>query len=119
MAHVMVRFDMLVKDESTGTKARLFDERYLCDHGTLCRAFGLDPVRTKFDLPDSWRGLGSQRGDGRHGGGRIRNGLVLFYDHEKRDHVEIGKVTIMREGEKIRDVDPLDPSAFYDLDAMR
>lgn len=118
MAFVMVRYDHLVEGESTGFKARVFDERYLCDHGTLCKAFALDPVRTKFDLPDSWRGIGSQRGDGR-GGPRIRNGLVLFYDHEKRDHVPIGKVTIMREGEKIRDVDPLSSGDFYNLDAMR
>lgn len=116
MGYRMVRFDRLTEDESMGTAARVVDEGFLADHGTLCRAFSLDPIRTKFDLPDSWRGVGSQRGDG-FGGPRIQNGIVYF--HDGTDYRPIGKVTIVREGEKIRDVDPLDPRDFYNLDALR
>lgn len=118
MPHTLVRFDQLAEGEAVTTKVRPFDPAYLCDHGTICRAFALDPVRTKFDLPDSWRGLGSQRGDGLSSGRRIVNGIVLFWDHEKRDHVPIGKLTIMRPEEKIRDVDPLDARDFYRLNTL-
>ena len=116
MPHTLVRFDRLTPGDVT-TKVRPFDPRYLCDHGTLCRAFGLDPVRTKFDLPDSWRGLGSQRGDGGSSGRRVVNGLVLF--HDGNDYQPIGKVEIMHPDAKIRDVDPLDPRDFYNLDSLR
>lgn len=108
----IARFDWLVERGFQKTMARAFDERFLCDHGTLCRAFNLDPVRTKFDLPSSWRGTGSDRGDG-HGGPRIQQGMVLF--HNGDDYEPIGTLTIMREGEKIRDVDPMDPREHYNL----
>lgn len=112
MPHRMIRFDQLVEGGFQKTMARAFDERFVADHGTLCRAFALDPIRTKFDLPSSWRGVGSDRGDGR-GGPRILQGIVLF--HDGSDFQPIGTVTVMREGEKIRDVDPMDPREHYNL----
>lgn len=43
------------------------------DHGVLCRAFSLDPASTRFDLPTTWRGVGSARsGLGPQLGGRRR-----------------------------------------------
>jgi hypothetical protein len=113
MPHVMIRFDKLVENAYQKTMPRAFDEAYIADHGTLCRAFSLDPIRTKFDLPSSWRGTGSDRGDGRTGP-RIRQGMVLF--HDGRDYQPIGTLTIMREGEKVRDVDPMDPREHYRFD---
>lgn len=108
----IVRFERLAEGAFQKTMARAVDERFIADHGTLCRAFSLDPIRTKFDLPSTWRGTGSDRGDGR-GGASIKNGLVFFHDGD--DYREIGTVTIMREGEKIRDVDPMDPREHYNL----
>jgi hypothetical protein len=116
MSRSVIRFDRLSEGSYQKTAARLFDDAFVDDHDTLCRAFALDPIRTKFDLPSSWRGTGSDRGDGR-AGARIRNGIVLF--HTGADYEPIGKVTIMREGEKVRDVDPMDPREHYNLDAMR
>jgi hypothetical protein len=112
MPHVMIRFDRLAEGHYQKTMPRAFDEAFVADHGTLCRAFSLDPIRTKFDLPSSWRGTGSDRGDGRTGP-RIRQGMVLF--HDGRDYEPIGTLTIMREGEKVRDVDPMDPREHYNL----
>lgn len=117
MSRSIIRFDRLEEGSFQKTQPRLFEDAFVADHGTLCRAFGLDPIRTKFDLPSSWRGTGSDRGDGNAARRRIRNGLVLF--HDGRDYQPIGKVTIMREGERVRDDDPMNPSDFYDLDAMR
>jgi hypothetical protein len=115
MSRLMIRFDRLSEGSYQKTMARLFDAACVADHDVLCRAFSLDPVRTKFDLPSSWRGVGSDRGDGHRGG--IRNGIVLF--HDGRAFEPIGKVTIMREGERVRDDDPMNPRDFYNLDAMR
>jgi hypothetical protein len=112
----LVRFDRLVEGGYAKTEVRAVDEARLDDHGTLCRAFALDPIRTKFDLPSSWRGTGSDRGDGR-GGARIINGIVFF--HDGAQFREIGKVTIMRDGEKVRDHDPMNARDFYNLDALR
>lgn len=109
-----VRFDWLVPGQSGFLKSmtRIFEEGRLCDHGTLCRAFGLDVVRAKFEIPDAWRGTGSARGDG-HRGSLMQHAMVLF--HDGNDYAPIGTLTILREGEKIRDVDPMDPREHYNL----
>ncbi len=109
MSRSVIRFDRLAEGSYQKTAARLFDDAFVADHGTLCRAFNLDPIRTKFDVPQSWTG-GASRGG-------IQNGLVLF--HNGTDYEPIGKVTIMREGERVRDDDPMNPRDFYNLNAMR
>jgi len=90
---------------------------YALDHATLCYAFGLDPVRTSFDLPSSARGIGSASGDQTRGP-RIVNGYVLWPTHgakNEKDREPIGTITFVREGERIPDVDPRNPSDFYNL----
>lgn len=112
MARRLVRLETLVPGESSRTMVRLFDERYLTDHGTICRAFSLDPVRTKVELSDAWRGVGSQRGDG-HRANTVPDGMVFF--HDGTDYKPFGKLSLPFPSEKIRDVDPVDPSDFYRL----
>lgn len=74
--------------------------RNLDDHGELCRAFGLDPVATSFDLPSSARGVGSYSSGNR--GNRRISGYVLRYGQP------IGKLHVAYEGERFRDDDPCD-----------
>jgi hypothetical protein len=75
------------------------------EHATLCRAFGLDQASFFFDLPSSVRGVGSSCAA--HGG--IRNGRIIDGYVMRAGMVEPwGKLTIIREGERIRDVDPTD-----------
>lgn len=114
---VAVKFEYIEAGERYGMKRPvMIDERDLADHGTLCRAFGLDPIRTKFDLPDSWAG-GSQRGDNHRSLRRIKNGIVFF--HDGNDYKPLGKITQVHPDEKIRDQDQTDPRTFFDLDALR
>lgn len=110
----LVRFDRLAEGKGGyyEGKVRPCDDRYLCDHGALCRAFGLDPIRAKFEIPDAWRGTGSARGDG-HRGTIAQHAMVFF--HNGNDYEPIGRLTILREGEKIRDVDPMDPRELYSM----
>ncbi len=86
-------------------------------HATLCHAFGLDPIRTTFDLPSSVRGIGSASGDQTRGP-RIRNGYVMWPTQgarNEKDREPIGILTFVREGEKIPDIDIRDQSDFYSL----
>lgn len=113
----VLQFDRLQEGSHQKTMCREVDERLLLDGETLfrtvCHVFALDPFRTKLDVAASMRGIGSLRGDG-HASGR-RDGLVLFWDEERREHVPIGKLMIKREGERVHDVDCLDPRDFYDM----
>ena len=82
------------------------------EHATLCRAFGLDQVSFFFDLPSSCRGVGSNSvgyGDGRNG--RVINGYVMRAGRDE----PWGKLTIIKESDKIRDDDPNDLRDFYNL----
>jgi hypothetical protein len=83
------------------------------EHGTLCRAFGLDPVRFYFDLPSSVRGVGmNNRGfDAGHGRRRIVNGYVMMSGVE----VPVGKLTVISDSDRFKDVDPSSVKEFYDL----
>lgn len=114
----ILQFDKLAEDSHQKTMCRAVDERLLVDEQslfrTVCHVFSLDPMRTRLDVAASMRGVGSLRGDG-HKSGR-RDGLVLFWDEEKREHVPIGKLMIKREGERVHDVDCLDQRDFYNLD---
>jgi hypothetical protein len=80
------------------------------EHSTLCRVFGLDPIRFWFDLPSTVRGVGSMSGahaDAR----RIINGYVMMAGLDE----PVGKLTIVRDGDKFKDVDPRDKREFFDL----
>lgn len=86
------------------------------EHATLCRVFGLDPVRFYFDLPSSVRGVGSSSsgyGGAQRSGRRLQNGLVLM--SAPGGPIPVGKLTICFESERFRDVDPTDARDFYDL----
>jgi hypothetical protein len=67
------------------------------DHAELCRAFGYDPIRTRFDLPRSALGVGGDRAG--FGTGSV-DGYVLF------DGEPIARIHVAFDGEKFRDVDP-------------
>jgi hypothetical protein len=103
--HYLVRFERLAEACFAKTLVRAVEDRCLDDHGTLCRAFSLDPVRTRFDLPTTWRNGGSGSG--------ACSGIVYFAGEDK----PIGKITIMRDRERVRDVDPLNARDFYNLGA--
>jgi len=82
------------------------------EHGTLCRALGLDPIRFYFDLPSSCRGIGSAtHGAGGQRGNRVINGYVMMAGIDK----PVGKLTVCWESERFRDVDPTNERDFYDL----
>lgn len=84
------------------------------EHGALCRAFGLDPVTHRWDLPRSAR-LGEGRAyEGR--GSRISGYLER---HERGEWRQIGTVHVVREGEKFRDLDPTDPRDQFTLEHTR
>lgn len=79
------------------------------EHCTICRAFGLDPVRFYFDLPSSCRGTGSSSSGNR--GTRLVNGYVMMVGRD----TPVGKLTIVRDYDKFRDVDPSNMRDFLDL----
>lgn len=84
--------------------------RNLGDHGEMCRAFGLDPVRHYFDLPSSFRGTGrnSTGASGRNTNLTV-SGLVFRHGEDG----PVGKVTVIREGDRFRDHDPESDQDFY------
>lgn len=86
---------------SLGIKVRPIPDSLIRDHGTLCRAFGLDPHRTRFDLPATWGQAPSP--------GRSQDGVVFFAEQP------FGTVHRMSENEKIPDDNPTDPRDFYNL----
>lgn len=79
------------------------------EHGTLCRAFGLDPVRFYFDLPSSARGVGSLSSGNRRN--LTINGYVMMHGMTE----PYGKLTVCWESERFKDVDPEDKREFYKL----
>lgn len=83
------------------------------EHGTLCRAFGLDACSTWFDLPSTARGTGSSSVGG---GASRRNGTVSgFIFQGPKGSDPIGKLTIAFASERFRDVDPSDRREFFKL----
>lgn len=79
------------------------------EHATLCRAFGLDPVRFYFDLPSSCRGVGSNSSGNR--GARVISGYVM----QAGSNEPFGKLHVCYQGEKLRDFDPQDKREFFKL----
>jgi hypothetical protein len=77
------------------------------DHGELCRAFGVAEVGFHWDLPSAMRGMGVEN---RRASERttIQSGF-LFMDG--RDS-PVAKITVIRDGEKLRDYDPTSRSDF-------
>lgn len=80
------------------------------EHGTLCRAFGLDPASHRFDVPESFRREGSQRA-GLSATRREISGFV--FRGTKTDPV--AKIAIAREHDKFRDRDPASRADFERL----
>ena len=82
------------------------------EHATLCRAFELDQASFYFDLPSSVRGTGSNiSGAGGNRNNRIINGYVMRAGQTE----PFGKLTIIREWDKIRDDDPTDKKDFFNF----
>jgi hypothetical protein len=80
------------------------------EHGTLCKAFSLDPCSYYFDLPSSFRGVGNNQSGsgGSTRGGRMIDGMIMGPGKEP-----IGKIIWMTGNEKFRDYNPQDASEFY------
>lgn len=82
------------------------------EHSTLCRTFALDPCRFYFDMPSSVRGVGSmQSGFGGNRGNRLINGYVMMSGRSE----PVGKLTIVTDSDKFKDVDPNSSQDFLDL----
>lgn len=81
------------------------------EHATLCRAFGLDPVRFYFDLPSTVRGTGSLSSGYGNNRSKLVNGFVMMAGCSE----PVAKLTIIREGDSISDIDPLSRRDFEDL----
>lgn len=80
------------------------------EHAELCRAFGLDQASYWFDLPSTVRGIGSA--SGAHSSSRgVINGYVMLGGFDK----PVAKLTICRDAEKFKDVDPMNERDFLDL----
>jgi hypothetical protein len=87
------------------------------EHGTLCRAFGLDPVTHWFDVSESFRAIGSQRvGAGRTPSGRREiSGFVM---RGPRGGNPVAKIWVVTEGQRFRDRDPTSRADFERLGEM-
>jgi hypothetical protein len=83
------------------------------EHSTLCRVFGLDPVRFYFDLPSTVRGIGPNNAGGARvpGGRRQIGGFVMMAGRDE----PVAKITICFDGERFADRDPLSQRDFFDL----
>lgn len=105
------------------TKFRPFDESWFrlpqeVLHGLLCKTFGLDPIRSSYDLPSTIRGVGSSMGQTGAGPRRI-SGYVMWPVENPcglNDRRPIGKITVASESERFREYDPRNESDFYRLD---
>lgn len=85
------------------------------EHGTLCRAFNLDPVRFFFDVASSFRGVGSmQSGAGGSGRGRARRTGLVF--HAGIDE-PVAKISEVLESDRFWDYDPASDD-FWRLDRV-
>lgn len=82
------------------------------EHGTLCRAFNLDPIRHRWDLPTSAQGTGSRiaGAGGSTTGNRTINGILL------RNSEAVGKIAVVRDSDRFWDYDPDNDRDFYNLD---
>lgn len=102
---IPVRLDILDGDSGRAMWRGVRD----FEHATLCRPFGLDPIRFWFDLPSSCRGIGSNSTGNRHG--RIIDGYVMLAGQER----PWGKLTVLDGASKIRDFDPTDRTEWEKL----
>ena len=80
------------------------------EESTILRTFGLDPIRFYVDLPSSARGIGSSRGS-HSSAARIINGFIFMRGVDE----PVAKLTVVREGDKFKDVDPRDRREWADL----
>lgn len=112
----IVRFEQLVVGGFAETKPRRIAEQWIGHAAALCHAFGLPPPpATRFDLPRNWG----------EPSGRLQEGMVFELRADPSnperppEYQPIGKVTLMREGERVRDDNPLDARDFYRAGALR
>lgn len=105
MSFVLVRLETLNPGVSLSGKVRAIPANQIREHGALCAAFGLDPVRSKIDVPRSWGEAAAP--------GRIQQAMLFF--HDGHDFAPLGHFTIMRDSERIPDDSPTDPRDFFNL----
>ncbi len=82
------------------------------EHGTLCAAFALDPCSTWFDLPSTFRGVGSSMGLQTRAVRRDVSGYV-FQGPKGSD--PIGRIRITYEGDKFGNEHMEDDRDFHNL----
>jgi len=93
------------------------DHERATDHASLCKAFGLDVVRTSFDLPSTARGVGSASGR-QDAGRRAVSGYILWpvkNATNENDREPIGTLHFVQEGEVIPDISHRNQSDFLNL----
>jgi hypothetical protein len=81
------------------------------EHSTLCRAFGLDPIRFYFDIPSSMRGVGTNTNHARSRR-TVQAGFVFMHGHS----APVAKLTIATEGDRFSDSDPMSQRDFENLE---
>lgn len=81
--HVSIQFGVFTSEEQ------------VCDHGTFCRVFGLDPVRARVEM-----------------GPKLEDGFVFWAG----DPDPIARVKRAREGERFRDLEPFNRRDLERLD---
>lgn len=86
-----------------------------CNHKLLCEVLGLDPEIYYFDMPSSFRGVGSMVSGA--GGSSSNNRTISGYVIDARTREPYAKLSIVRESDVFRDsFDPSNSSDFWRLD---
>lgn len=99
----LVIFRSVVPGVSTAGKVRSIPAHLIREHGALCQAFGLDPHRTKIDVPRSWGEASSP--------GRTQQAMVFF----GADPVPLGYLEMLRDGLRVPEGNPTDPRDHFDF----
>lgn len=85
------------------------------EHGEICRAFNLDPIRHRLDLPKMQLATG---GAHRRISGYIER-FVPVMPEGSWAWRPIATLHVVRDGEKFRDLDPVDPRDTFNLEQTR
>ena len=102
---LLLRIELFTEGSCVNVRWRPF---LSAEHGVLCRAAGLDPVRHYFEVPESFKRVGANIASFN---GRSIDGFIFRTGVDR----PVGKVSIAREGERFRDDDPRSRADFERL----